>query len=64
MLINCVAYRDGAKLAELPAPAGFSLAVSPTGRQRGTLVWPAFEAPGTEPVVAGTALLSAPLTRG
>ena len=55
---------DGAKLAELPAPAGFSLAVSPTGRQRGTLVWPAFEAPGTEPVVAGSALLSAPFTRG
>ena len=55
---------DGAKLAELPALAGFSLAVSPTGRQRGTLVWPAFEAPGTEPVVAGSALLSAPFTRG
>ena len=54
---------DGATLAELPAPAGFSLAVSPTGRQRGTLTWPAFEAPGTEPVAAGTALLSAPSTR-
>ena len=54
---------DGAKLAELPAPAGFTLAVSPTGKQRGTLVWPAFEAPGTEPVEAGTALLSPPSTR-
>ncbi len=51
---------DDAKLAELPAPAGFTLAVSPTGRQRGTLVWPAFEAPGTEPVEAGSALLSPP----
>lgn len=53
---------DGAKLAEVPAPAGFTLAVSPSGRQRGTLVWPAFEAPGTDPVTAGTALLSPPPT--
>ena len=54
---------DGAKLAELPAPAGFTLAVSPNGRQRGTLAWPAFDAPGTDPVAGGTALLSPPATR-
>jgi len=54
---------DGTKLSELPAPVGFTLAVSPTGKQRGTLVWPAFEAPGTDPVVAGTALLSPPSTK-
>lgn len=54
---------DGATLSELPAPAGFTLAVSPSGRQRGTLVWPAFESPGTDPVAAGTALLSPPPTR-
>ena len=53
---------DGSKLAELPAPAGFSLAVSPNGRQRGALAWPGFEAPGTDPVVAGTAVLSPPPT--
>ncbi|MGI9188240.1 MAG: hypothetical protein ACR2J9_12130 [Gaiellales bacterium] len=53
---------DGATLSELPAPAGFTLAISPSGRQRGTLAWPAFDAPGTDPVVAGTALLSPPST--
>ena len=51
---------DGAVLATLPMPAGATLAVSPTGRGRGTLVWPAFEAPGTDPVEAGSALLSPP----
>jgi len=54
---------DGARLSELSAPAGFTLAVSPTGKQRGTLVWPAFEAPGTDPVVAGAAQLSPPSTK-
>ncbi len=54
---------DDAKLAELPAPAGFTLAVSPTGKQRGTLAWPALAPSGTDPVDAGTALLSPPSTR-
>ena len=53
---------DGTKLAELPAPAGFSLAVSPTGRQRGTLTWPALEVPGIDPIPAGSALLAPPAT--
>ena len=54
---------DGSTLAELPAPVGFTLAISLTGKQRGTLIWPAFEAPGAGPVEAGTALLSAPSTK-
>jgi hypothetical protein len=54
---------DGAQLAELPAPSGFTLAVSPNGKQRGMLTWPGFDVPGTDPVVAGSALLSPPATR-
>ena len=41
-------------------PAGMTLAVSPTGKRRGTLVWPAFQPEGGDPVAAGTALLSPP----
>jgi hypothetical protein len=51
---------DGAKLAELPAPAGFALTVGTKAPQRGTLVWPAFDVPGTDPVPAGRAVLPSP----
>lgn len=51
---------DGAVLGEAPAPAGFTLAVRPSGDQSGALVWPALEVPGLEPIGAGTATLRAP----
>ena len=41
-------------------PAGMTLAISPTGKRRGTLVWPAFQPEGGDPVAAGSALLSPP----
>ena len=51
---------DGTTLAELPAPAGFTLSVRTTAPQRGVLVWPALEVPGTDPVLAGRAGLLPP----
>ena len=54
---------DGAVLATFAAPPGISFAVSPTGKRRGTLVWPAFQPEGADPIDAGTALLSPPPTR-
>ena len=51
---------DGGKLAELPAPAGFALTVGTKAPQRGTLVWPAFDVPGSDPVLAGRAVLPSP----
>ncbi|MFM9124936.1 MAG: hypothetical protein ACKOSO_07215 [Actinomycetota bacterium] len=51
---------DGAVLGEVAAPAGFTLAVRPAGDQPGTLVWPALEVPGLEPIAAGSAALRAP----
>ena len=54
---------DGAVLATLRIPDGATLAVSPTGRHRATLVWPALVPEGTDPVEAGSALLSPAATR-
>lgn len=54
---------DGTKLTELPAPVGFTLSVRPKSPQRGILVWPAFEAPGTDPVLAGRAVLLPPAVK-
>ena len=51
---------DGTTLAELAAPAGFTLSVRTTAPQRGVLVWPAFDAPGTDPVLAGKAVVLPP----
>lgn len=51
---------DGAVLGELPAAAGFALAVRPAGDQSGTLTWPALEVPGLEPIAAGSVALRAP----
>ncbi len=51
---------DGSVLAKLPAPAGFTLAVRPKLPQRATLVWPAFDVPGSDPVLAGSALVLPP----
>ncbi len=51
---------DGAKLAELPAPVGFALTVGTKAPQRGILVWPALDVPGTDPVLAGRAVLQPP----
>jgi hypothetical protein len=54
---------DGAVLATFATPPGVTFAVSPTGKRRGTLVWPAIQPEGAEPIDAGTALLSPPPTR-
>jgi hypothetical protein len=54
---------DGAVLTTFAAPPGITFAVSPTGKRRGTLVWPAFQPEGADPIDAGTALLSPPPTR-
>lgn len=51
---------DGAKLAELAVPVGFTLSVRPKSPQRGILVWPAFDVPGTDPVLAGRAVVLPP----
>ncbi len=54
---------DGSVLAKLPAPAGFTLAVRPKLPQRATLVWPAFDVPGSDPVLAGSAIVLPPPIR-
>lgn len=54
---------DGAVLATLPIPDGATLAVSPTGRHRAALVWPALAPEGADPVDGGSALLSPAATR-
>ncbi len=52
---------DGAQLAELPAPEGFSLAVRPTGvPTTATLTWPAVSVPGVAEVPAGALQLKPP----
>lgn len=43
--------------AAFAVPAGLTLALSPTGKRRGTLVWPEFTPPDGVPVTAGSALL-------
>ncbi len=50
----------GAELGSAPVPAGMTLAVSPTGRERGTLVWPELLVPNVDPIPAGTSLLAPP----
>lgn len=52
----------GAELGTAPVPAGMTLAVSPTGRERGTLVWPELVVPNVDPIPAGTSLLTPPTT--
>lgn len=51
---------DGQQLAVLPAPPGFTFAMHPQAPQAGVLVWPTFEATGTEPVAAGQLTLRPP----
>jgi hypothetical protein len=60
-----VQLRGRATLGGAPfaVPTGLTLAISPTGRRRGTLVWPEVAVAGAAPVAAGSALLAPPPTR-